>query len=77
MLAIIRYRIFCLPVLYPKNINTDTHRTIIFPVVLFGCESWSLTLRKEQRVRVFENRVLREIFGPKMDKATGEAENTT
>ena len=67
-----RYRIFCLPVLYPKNINTDTHRTIILVVVLFGCESWSLTLRKEFRLRVFENRALREIFGPMKDKATGK-----
>jgi hypothetical protein len=42
------------------------------PVVLYGCESWSLTLREERRLRVFENRVLRSIFGPKMDEVTGE-----
>jgi hypothetical protein len=41
-------------------------------VVLYGCETWSLTLREEQRLRVFENRVLRRIFGPKRDKETGE-----
>jgi len=41
------------------------YRTIILPVVLYGCETWSLTLREERRVRVFENRVLRGIFGPK------------
>jgi hypothetical protein len=48
------------------------YRTIILPVVLYGCETWSLTLREEQRLRVFENRVLRRIFGPKGDEATGE-----
>ena len=42
------------------------------PVVLFGCETWSLTLREERRLRVFENRVLRRIFGPKRDEVTGE-----
>jgi len=42
------------------------------PVVLYGCESWSLTLREERRPRVFENRVLKRIFGPKRDKVTGE-----
>jgi hypothetical protein len=42
------------------------------PVVLYGCESWSLTLRDEHRLRVFENRVLRRIFGPKRDEVTGE-----
>jgi hypothetical protein len=48
------------------------YRTIILPVVLYGCETWSLTLREEQRLRVFENRVLRRICGPKRDEATGE-----
>jgi hypothetical protein len=47
-------------------------RTIILPVVLYGCETWSLTLREEHRLRVFENRVLRRIFGPKRDDNTGE-----
>jgi hypothetical protein len=46
--------------------------TIILPVVLYGCESWSLTLRDEQRLRLLENRVLRRIFGPKRDEVTGE-----
>jgi hypothetical protein len=45
---------------------------IILPVVLYGCETWSLTLREEHRLRVFENRVLRRIFGPKRDEVTGE-----
>jgi hypothetical protein len=42
------------------------------PVVLYGCENWSLTLREERRLRVFENRVLRRIFGPKRDVVTGK-----
>jgi len=45
---------------------------IILPVVLYGCETWSLTLREERRLRVFENRVLRRVFGPKRDEVTGE-----
>jgi hypothetical protein len=45
------------------------------PVALYGCETWSLTLRKERRLRVFENRVLRRIFGPKRDEVTGSGEN--
>ena len=44
----------------------------MLPVVLYGCDTWSLTLREECRLRVFENRVLREIFGPKTDEVTGE-----
>jgi hypothetical protein len=48
------------------------YRTIILPVVLYGCETWSLTLMEEHRLRVFENRVLRRIFGPKRDEITGE-----
>ena len=50
-------------------------RIIILPVVLYGCETWSLTLREKRWLRVFENRVLRRIFGPKMDEATGEWRN--
>jgi hypothetical protein len=46
--------------------------TIILAVILYGCETWSLTLREEQKLRVFENRVLRRIFGPKRDEVTGE-----
>ena len=42
------------------------------PVVLYGCETWSLTLREERRLRVFENRVLKRVFGPKRDEVTGE-----
>jgi len=48
------------------------YRTIILPVVLCGCETWSLTLREERKLRVFENRVVRVIFGPKRDEVRGE-----
>jgi hypothetical protein len=58
--------------LLSKNVKIRVYRTVTLPVVLYGCESWSLTLREEQRLRVFENRVLRRIFGPKRDEATGE-----
>jgi hypothetical protein len=47
------------------------NKTIILPVVLYGCETWSLTLREEHRLRVFENRVLRRIFEPKTDEVRG------
>jgi len=55
-----------------KNIKIKIYRIIILPVVLYGCETWSLTLREERRLMVFENRVLRRIFGPKRDKVTRE-----
>jgi hypothetical protein len=58
--------------LLSKNLKTRIYKTIILPVVLYGCETWSLTLREEHRLRVFENRVLRRIFGPKRDEVTGE-----
>jgi hypothetical protein len=48
------------------------YRTIILPVVLYGCETWSLTWKEERRLRVFENRVFKTIFGPKRDEVTGE-----
>ena len=56
--------------LLSKNINI--YRTIILPVVCYGCETWSLTLREVRRLRVFENRVLRRIFVAKRDEVTGE-----
>jgi len=58
--------------LLSKNLEIKIYRTIILPGVLFGCETWSLTLREERRLRVFENRVLRRTFGPKRDEVTGE-----
>jgi predicted ABC-class ATPase len=57
--------------LLPKNLKIIICKTIILPVVLYGCETWSLTLREEHRLRVFENKVLRRIFGPKRDEVTG------
>jgi len=53
-----------------KNFKIKIYRTIILPVALYGCENWSLTMREECRLRVFDNTVLRRIFGPKRDKAT-------
>jgi hypothetical protein len=58
--------------LLSRNVKFKIYKTIILPVVLYGCETWSLTPREEHRLRVFENRVLRRIFGPKMDEVTGE-----
>ena len=58
--------------LLSKNLKIKTYRTIIVPVVLYGCETGSLTLREECRLRVFENRVLRRVFGPNRDEVTGE-----
>jgi hypothetical protein len=58
--------------LLSKNVKLKIYRNIILPVVLYGCESWSLTSREKCRLRVFENKVLRRIFGPKTDEVTGE-----
>ena len=57
--------------LLSKNLNIKIYRTIILPV-LYGCETWSLTLREERRLRVYENRVLRRIFGSKRGEVIGE-----
>jgi hypothetical protein len=58
--------------LLSRNLKIKIYRNIILPVVFYGCETWSLTLREELRLRVFENRVLRRVFGPKRDEVTGE-----
>ena len=58
--------------LLSKNLKIKIYRTIILPVVLYGCETWSLTLREECTPRMLENRVLRRIFTPKRDEVTGE-----
>ena len=58
--------------LLSKKFKVKTYKTIILPVVLYGSETWSLTLREEHRLRVFENEVLRKIFGAKKDEITGE-----
>ena len=61
--------------LLPKTLKIKIYRIIILPVVLYGCETWSLTLREERRLRVFENRVLRRVFGSKRDEVTGNGKN--
>ena len=61
--------------LLSKNLKIKIYSTIILPVVLYWCETWSFILREERRLRVFENRVLRRIFGPKRDEVTGNGEN--
>jgi len=58
--------------LLSKNLKIKIYRTIILPVVSYGCETWSLTLQEERKLRVFENMVLRRIFGPRRDEVTGE-----
>jgi hypothetical protein len=58
-------------ILLPKNIKIRIYKSIILLVVLYGCETWSLTLKKGHKLRVFENRVLRKIIGPKRDEVTG------
>jgi len=58
--------------LLSKNIKIKIHITVILPVILYGCETWSLTLREEHRLRVFENGVLRKVLGPKRYEVTGE-----
>jgi hypothetical protein len=55
-----------------RNVKVKIYKTMILPVVLYGCETWSLMQREEHRLRVFENRLLRRIFGPKRDGVTGE-----
>ena len=55
-----------------KNLKIKIYRTIILPIVLYGCENWSLTLREERKLRVFENMVLRRIFGPRREDVIGE-----
>jgi len=71
MLAIIRCRILSSSLL-SKNVKIKIYRNIILPVGLYGCATWSLSLREELRLREFEKRVLRRVFGPKRDEVTGE-----
>jgi len=59
-------------VLLSNKLKIKIYRIIILPVVLYGCEVWSLTLREERKLRVFENMVLRRIFGTRRDEVTGE-----
>jgi hypothetical protein len=53
-------------------VKVKIYKSIILPVVLYGCENWSLTLREEHRLSVLAKRVLRRIFGPKSDEVTGQ-----
>ena len=55
-----------------KKLRIKIYRNIILPVILYGCQTWSLTLREENRLKVFQNRVLRRIFEPRRDEVTGE-----
>jgi len=66
-----------LKVMLSKNLKIKIYKTIISLVVLYGCETWSLTLREKRRLRVLDNRVLRRIFGPRRDEVTGERRKTT
>ena len=68
---------FYRPALLFKKLKVNTYKTIILPVLLYGGETWSLTLREEHRLRVFENKVLRKIFGAKRDEITGEWRKNT
>jgi hypothetical protein len=70
MLATIQCRTILSSRLLSKNITIRIYTTIMLHVVLYGCKTWSLTLREEHTLRVFENRVLRRIFGPKRDEVT-------
>jgi len=63
---------FVFQVAIQKFKDQDIYRTIILPVVLYGCETWLLTLWEERRLRVFENMVLRRMFGPRRDEVTGD-----
>jgi hypothetical protein len=62
---------FVFQIAIQKFKDQDIYRTIILPVVLYGCEAWSLALTEERRLKLFENRVLRRVFGPKRDEVTG------
>ena len=58
--------------LLSKNLKIKLYRTIILPVVLYGCETWSLTLREERKLRMYENMVFRRIFGPRKEEVLGK-----
>ena len=76
MLVISRCRIFVFQFVI-KNIKIKIEKTVILPVVLYGCETWSLTLREKRRLRMFENRILRRMFGSKRDEVTRGMEKIT
>jgi hypothetical protein len=71
MLATIRFSL--LPSgLLSRNVKVKIHKTVVLSIVLYGCETWSLALSGEYTLRVFENSVLRKLFGPKRDEIAGE-----
>ena len=72
MLAIIRCRTNCVFHVAIQKYKIKIYRTIILPSFLYGCKTWSLISREERKLRVFENKVLRRIFGPMRDEVTGE-----
>jgi len=72
MIAVTGCRIFCLPVLLSKNIKIEIYRTIISPVDVYGCETWSLTLRDECRLRMYREQGVTEDLGLKETEATGD-----
>jgi hypothetical protein len=76
MLATIRFSLLSSRLL-SRNVKVKIYKTIILPVVLYGCDTWSLKLREEHRLRVFENRVLRRIFGTKRFEVTGNGRSCT
>ena len=65
---------YSLEKIYPlsKKLKINTYKSVILPVVRYGCETWSLSLREEHRLRMFENKILRKIFGAKSVEITGE-----
>ena len=65
---------YCIVILSIKICNNKLPQTVILPVVLYGCEAWSLTAREEKKLRVFENMVSRRIFGPRREEVTGGME---
>jgi hypothetical protein len=71
MLATIQSRTFCFSSALQELLEIGRYKTVVLPVVLYGCDTFCLTLTEEHRLRVFENRVLRRIFEPKSAEATG------
>ena len=72
MYVFIHLRKCCHLACFPKKLKVNTYETIMLPVVLYGCETWSLTFREEQKFRVIENKVIRKIFGAQRDEITRE-----
>jgi hypothetical protein len=67
MLATLQFRIFCPPISFVRTYKIKIYKNVILPFVLYDCESWSVTQKEEHRLRMFENRVLRRVFGLKRE----------